>query len=104
MHRTIGHGGTRCIRGSPAAYTTVMTVMGRHVDRHMLVRLRRGRRFVYRATEAEDAFIDRLGGEAVDDLIGRFGSAAYLQFAIRLAEVDDGALARLERLARETDA
>lgn len=85
----------------PPAYTTVMTVMGRLVDRGLLVRTRSGRQYVYGAAEAEGVLIDHLGRNAVDDLIGRFGAAAYRQFAIRLAEMDEDTRASLARLADE---
>ena len=90
-------------RTPPPAYTTVMTVMGRLHDRGLLTRTRQGRQFVYQATDHENAIIDRLGRDAIDDVIGRFGTAAYRQFALRLAEVDPALRARLEAVAAESE-
>lgn len=86
-------------RDRPPAYTTVMTVMGRLHQRGLLRRSRQGRQYVYQATDQENALIDRLGRDAIDDVIGRFGTAAYRQFAVRLAEIDPACRARLEALA-----
>lgn len=73
---------------STSAYTTIMTIMGRLADRGLLVREKRGRVFVYRAAEAEDLLLERLSRDAVDDLLARFGTTAYRQFAMRLTEID----------------
>lgn len=86
-------------RSRPPAYTTVMTVMGRLNERQLLSRVKRGRQFVYRATDPEEATIERLGRRAIDDLVSRFGSTAYRQFALRLAEVEPDLRARLAELA-----
>ena len=81
------------------AYTTVMTVMGRLHERGLLRREKRGRQYLYRATDSEEAMIDHLSQIAIDDLIARFGTTAYRQFALRLAEIDPGTRDRLVQLA-----
>jgi predicted transcriptional regulator len=81
------------------AYTTVMTVMGRLYERNLLSRVKRGRQYVYTAAAREDAMIDRLSQAAVDDLIARFGTTAYRQFALRLADADPGTQEQLAELA-----
>ncbi len=81
------------------AYTTVMTVMGRLHERGLLIREKRGRQFVYRAPRSEPDTIERLSQVAVEDLVARFGTTAYRQFALRLAEVDPATRARLAELA-----
>ena len=81
------------------AYTTVMTVMGRLHERGLLIREKRGRQFVYRAPRSEPDTIERLSQVAVEDLVARFGTTAYRQFALRLAEVDPVTRARLAELA-----
>lgn len=90
---------------STSAYTTIMTIMGRLHDRGLLVREKRGRVFVYRAAEAEDILLERLSRDAVDDLLARFGSTAYRQFALRLTEIDpDLRRQLLDLAASEEDA
>ena len=84
---------------STSAYTTIMTIMGRLHDRGLLVREKRGRVFVYRAAADEDALLERLSRDALDQLLVRFGSTAYRQFAMRLGEVDPELRRRLLDLA-----
>lgn len=81
------------------AYTTVMTVMGRLYERGLLARVKRGRQYVYTAAAREEAMIDRLSQAAVDDLIARFGTTAYRQFALRLADIEPATRAQLVELA-----
>lgn len=88
---------------STSAYTTIMTIMGRLHDRGLLVREKRGRVFVYRAAADEDALMERLSRDALDQLLTRFGSTAYRQFAMRLGEVDPELRRRLLALANEGD-
>lgn len=85
--------------GHASAYTTVMTIMGRLSDRGLLAREKRGRVYVYHAVADERALIDRLGAEALDRLIARFGATAYRHFALRLADVDPELRQRLLDLA-----
>lgn len=84
---------------STSAYTTIMTIMGRLNDRGLLVREKHGRGFVYRAAADEDAILERLSRDALDQLLARFGSTAYRQFAMRLNEVDPELRRRLLDLA-----
>lgn len=88
---------------STSAYTTIMTIMGRLHDRGLLAREKRGRVFVYRATADEDALLDRLSKDALDQLLARFGSTAYRQFAMRLGEVDPELRRQLLDLAAGED-
>ena len=82
------------------AYTTIMTVMNRLVDKGYLGREKRGRAYVYRPLVAReqiagselrsvvDRFFDGLRSHAVDQLIGDEDA------------LDDAELERLERLIR----
>ena len=90
-------------RNRSPAYTTVMTVMGRLAGRGLLTRTRRGKRYIYSATEGEDVLIERLGRDAVDAVIDRYGAAAYRQFAMRLVAMDPELRSQLEVLASESE-
>lgn len=86
-------------KGRRPAYTTVMTVMSRLSERGVLRRSKTGRQYVYRPAAEEAALLDAMSERAVDDLIGRYGSAALRQFALRLKEVDPDLRAQLIELA-----
>ena len=86
-------------QGRSHAYTTIMTVMSRLHERGVLMRTKTGQRYVYRPAADEAALIDRLSGQAVDQLLARYGTSALRQFAQRLDEVDPALRARLLELA-----
>ena len=83
----------------PIGYTTVMTVMVRLCERGVLIRHKRGRRFVYHPALAEADLIDELSGRAVDRVVDRYGSAAFRHFASRLMDIDPELRRRLLELA-----
>jgi predicted transcriptional regulator len=81
-------------RRAPLAYTTVMTVMSRLVEKDVLRRERRGRGFAYEPVAADAAEI------AVRGVLRDFGDAA-LAHLVEEASADPKLLKRLERLMRE---
>jgi len=85
--------------GRRPAYTTVMTVMGRLHERGLLDRKKVGRQHVYRPAADEVRLVDAMSQRAVDDLVGRFGTAALRQFALRLQDLDPDLRAQLLELA-----
>jgi len=80
-------------RGS--AYTTVMTVMGRLAEQHVLVRERIGKTDWYRPVRTREQFRADISGAIVDDLVADFGDVALAQFADALRLADPDRLARL---------
>jgi len=78
-------------RGSPLAYTTVLTVMSRLARKNILARSRAGRGYAYTPVAADSAEI------AVRDVLAEFGDAALARFVER-AELDPGLRARLARM------
>jgi predicted transcriptional regulator len=81
-------------RPSRLAYTTVMTVMSRLVEKQALTRQRHGRGYVYEAAVTDTA------GLAVRRVMREFGDAAVAQFAEE-ARADPEVLARLRRLLED---
>jgi predicted transcriptional regulator len=81
-------------RGSPLAYTTVMTVMSRLARKGILARSRSGRGYAYAPVAADTAEI------AVRGVLAEFGDAALARFVDRV-ELDPGLRARLRRLMEE---
>jgi predicted transcriptional regulator len=81
-------------RRRPLAYTTVMTVMSRLVDKGALARRRQGRGYVYEAA-VEDA-----AGIAVRNVVRDFGDAAVAHL-VEEARANPVLLRRLERLLEQ---
>jgi predicted transcriptional regulator len=76
------------------AYTTVMTVMSRLVEKDVLSRRREGRGYVYEASVSDAAEI------AVRSVVREFGDAALAHF-VDEAKADPKVLRRLRRLLSE---
>jgi len=81
-------------RKPPLAYTTVMTIMSRLVEKEILSRAKQGRGYVYEAAASDPAAI------AVRSVMRDFGDAAWAHF-LDEARADPEALRRLQRLLDE---
>ncbi len=79
------------------AYTTVMTVMGRLVEKRLLSREAVGRAYVYRAAKTEDEFLAEKSKDRVQALVADFGDMALAHFAEEIEHADPE---RIERLAK----
>nr|WP_282961513.1 BlaI/MecI/CopY family transcriptional regulator [Streptomyces montanisoli] len=78
-------------RENELAYTTVMTVLSRLTGKGALKRIRRGRGFVYAPVADDEA------GLAVQDVLRRYGDAAFAHF-VTASAADPEAKKRLRRL------
>ena len=78
-------------RARPLAYTTVMTVMTRLVDKGALRRRSAGRGYIYEPTASDAA------GMAVRTVVETYGDAAIAHF-VDAARDDPALLKRLQRL------
>jgi len=85
------------------AYTTIMTVMGRLVEKGWLTAEKRGRAHFYRAVRSRHDAEAEAVGEVVRALLQDFGEVAVAQFVKELDEIDPTQLARLAELAREAE-
>ena len=83
-------------RSEPLAYTTVMTVLTRLADKHILKRVRHGRGYVYEPAVSDTAQI------AVRGVMRDFGDAALAHF-VDEARADPELLARLQRLLADQE-
>lgn len=92
------------VAGRRPAYTTVMTVMARLHERGLLERTKVQRHHVYRPAADEARLVETMSQQAVDNLVGRYGTAALRQFAMRLQDLDPDLRAQLIEVAsrRET--
>jgi predicted transcriptional regulator len=81
-------------RGSPLAYTTVLTVMTRLARKNILARARSGREYRYTPVAADTAEI------AVRGVLDEFGDTALARFVERV-ELDPTLRARLRRLMEQ---
>jgi len=83
------------------AYTTVMTVMTRLVDKGLLTRTLRGKAYVYEPALTRKGFLRNRARQMVRALLDNFGEVAIAQFIAELDRVAPERLAALERLLAE---
>lgn len=84
--------------GRPRAYTTVMTVMNRLVNKGLLERRPAGRAYVYRPRLSERELVERITRHMVRALLSDFGGVAVAQFVGELRDMDPQEFQRLRRL------
>lgn len=85
------------------AYTTVMTVMGRLVDKGFLFREPVGNAYAYMPVDSRQEFMDRVAREVVDGLMAEFAEPAVSHFVHCLSrEENEENLQQLEELLRQT--
>lgn len=84
------------------AYTTVMTVMGRMVEKGYLCRKELGNgSFLYTPCQKREAFYATTSRVLFSQMIRNFGSVAVAQFVDVLEEVDPKQLQALRKRLRE---
>lgn len=79
------------------AYTTVMTIMGRLVEKGLLKRKTSGRSYVYQATYSKDKFLSRVSHQIIQNLVASFGDVAIANFT---KEIEKIPLAKRRRLIK----
>jgi predicted transcriptional regulator len=84
------------------AYTTVMTVMNRLVQKDLLETLKTSRAYSYRATKSREDFLWCAAGKMVDSLINDFGDIARARFLLEIDKADPSRLVAIRQL-RERD-
>lgn len=97
--------GLNDVRDDPEslAYTTVMTVLTRLMDKGLVEREKVGRGFTYTPLYDESELVAHLGRQEIDQLVDRYGSVALAQFAEVLEGADPALLRRLTDLASQGD-
>ena len=83
------------------AYTTVMTVLSRLVDKGFLAREKQGRAFVYRPLVSQGAIADSALNSVVDRFFDGMSSRAVAHLLGRSEEIGREDLARLESEVRK---
>ena len=84
------------------AYTTVMTVMGRLVDKGLLTADKQNKSYVYYADKTREELESYAVGQVVQTLLTDFGGdLAIRHFVEQLSAADPEQLARLAELARQ---
>ena len=86
--------------GKNLAYTTVMTVLGRLVEKGFLAREKRGRAYVYRPTVSRQSIADSALQQVVDRFFDGVSTRAVAHLLGAAEDVDEQELRRLEASVR----
>lgn len=87
--------------GRSSAYTTVMTVMARLVDKDLLARELAGKTHIYRAITTQEGFVRHEAAKQVQVLVEEFGDIAIAQFLAKVTGLSPQRRRQLQRLARD---
>ena len=85
-------------RSRSLAYTTVLTVMGRLVEKGLLAQHKASRAHLFRPTMSREAYAAETASQIVRSLVEDFGDIALAQFSQELDNLDPARLASLKAL------
>jgi predicted transcriptional regulator len=83
------------------AYTTVLTIMSRLVEKGLLTQDKVGRAHLYRPAMSREAYVAEVTGQVVRSLVEDFGDIALAQFSQELDGLDPARLAALKALMEQ---
>ena len=69
------------------AYTTVMTIMNRLVEKRMLKRIPDGKAYSYKANYSKDKFLSIISKQILKNLTTNFGEIAVAHFATEIVKI-----------------
>lgn len=83
------------------AYTTVMTIMTRLSEKHLLIKEKEGPAFLYRPSVSKEEFGRGVASEVISGLLDGFGKGVISQLVAEVDKADPDVLAELERAIAE---
>ena len=83
------------------AYTTVLTIMSRLVEKGLLTQHKVGRAHLYKPAMSREAYVAEVSGQVVRSLVEDFGDIALAQFSQQLDGLDPARLAALKALMEQ---
>lgn len=92
---------TLAAKGKDAAYTTIMTTLGRLFEKGFLTRTLNGKAYRYSAQVSRTELSSTVTQQVIDGLLASFAEPAMSYFVEALGETDPGKLEALARLIAE---
>lgn len=83
------------------AYTTVMTIMGRLVDKGLLKCEKIGKAYTYKPAYSKDKFLTRVTRQIIKNFIANFGEAVVAHFAEEVNRLTPTKRKELKKLLKE---
>lgn len=85
------------------AYTTVMTVMGRLVEKGLLKRKSFGKAYQYEAAYSKDKFLTRISRQIIKNFVSSFGESAIAHFAQEVDKIPIEKRKKLIKILKESN-
>lgn len=85
------------------AYTTVMTIMNRLVDKKLLKRIPYGKAYLYQAAYSKDKFLTKISRQIIKNFVSNFGDAAIARFVQEVDKIPANKRRKLLKLLEEVD-
>lgn len=83
------------------AYTTVMTIMGRLVEKGLLKRKESGKAYIYQSAYSKNKFLTRITRQIIKNFIASFGDAAIAHFAEEVEKLAPEKRREFKKLLKE---
>jgi len=83
------------------AYTTVMTIMGRLVDKGILKRKELRKAYLYQSSYSKDKFLIRVSRQIIKNFMASFGDTAVAHFAEEINKLEPAKRKSLTKLLKE---
>ncbi len=83
------------------AYTTVMTVMGRLVEKGLLKRAEVGKAYLYHSAYSKDKFLTKISRQIIKNFVASFGESAVANFTQEIAKISPEKRRELIKLLEE---
>lgn len=83
------------------AYTTVMTIMGRLVEKRLLKRTESGKAYLYQAAFSKDKFLTKVSRQIIKNFVTSFGEGAVANFTQEIAKISPEKRRELIKLLKE---
>jgi|SRR3989344_4855986 len=85
------------------AYTTVMTIMGRLVDKGLLKITAHSKAYSYQAAYSRDKFLTKATRQIIKDFVSSFGDTAIAHFAEELDKIPPDKKKKLLKILKESN-
>lgn len=83
------------------AYTTVMTIMGRLMDKGFLKRKESGKAYTYQPIYSKDRFLTRVSRQIIKNFVSSFGEMAVAHFVEEVGKLSPARRTQLHKLLKE---
>ncbi len=83
------------------AYTTVMTIMGRLVDKGLLKRKESSKAYSYQPAYSKDKFLTRISRQIIKNFVSSFGDGAVAHFAQEVEKIAPKKRKELQKMLKE---